>query len=515
MFRFLKKFTKASRSQYPTTSRRHSFRPAIEGLEDRQMLSVSSLWFSGSTLVVATNNAATTVTVNPSGTNIVIKEGTTGPSWSYAASSVGRVEFQGGAGNDRFVNNVYSLPITAYGFGGNDYLEGYNGNDQFIGGDGDDTMVGYGGNDSFWGGNGNDLIKGMTGNDTAYGNAGDDRIIGGDGNDYLCGDDGYDAIIGNAGTDSLYGGNGDDSLVAIDNGVTDYCDGQAGMDTIWVDANLVWSGLLPLPKYDTAYGEKVQTVFAFANGADRTLDGDAIADPTDGTFYKNFSSKPLFGAGGPSVNDIDQEALADCWLLAPLGSIANDHPYAIRQMVADFGDGTYGVRLGNNFYRVDADLPTWNALSTDQCYAGLGQDGALWVPLVEKAYASYRTGANTFASLNWGDPADALRAYNATAVGENYYAAGSSSTTVANDVFNHWNAFQSCTICTGSVPSGSPLVGSHCYSVYSVSRNSSGVVTSITVRNPWGPDGTGGNPFVVLTPAQLAACQIWVAWGNT
>src|SRR5205823_10283820 len=131
---------------------------------------------------------------------------------------------------------------------------------------------------------------------------------------------------------------------------------------------------------------------------------------------------------------------------------ANDNPTAVRRMVADFGDGTYGVHLGNNFYREDADLPTWNAASTDQCYAGLGHDGSLWVALVEKAYTHYRTGANTYASLNNGDPQDALRAYNETSVGEDDFAAGSNSATVANDVYNHWNAYQSCTICTGSVP---------------------------------------------------------------
>src|SRR5436305_4747371 len=44
---------------------------------------------------------------------------------------------------------------------------------------------------------------------------------------------------------------------------------------------------------------------------------------------------------------------------------------------------------------------------------------------------------------------------------------------------------------------------------------SAGTVTSITLRNPWGPDNTGGNPYVTITPANLAACQIWVAFGNT
>ena len=484
----------------------------LETLEERTVLSVTSSSLSAGVFTMWSDNNASNVVVSQSGSTINIYDYTNG--FSRSLSGVTKVQFVGGAGNDRFVNNAYSLPVAAWGQGGNDYLEGYNGADTFVGGDGDDTLVGYGGNDSMWGGNGNDTIKGMAGDDSIYGEAGDDRLIGGDGNDYLSGGDGNDAIIGGAGTDTLYGGNGDDSLVTIDNGTTDYADGQAGNDTVWEDQNLVWNWYGYSYGYDTAYGEKLQAVYSFANGADKTLDGDAIADPTDGTNYKNFSSNPLFGPGGPSVNDIDQEAAADCWLMAPLGSLANDHPGAIRSMVADFGDGTYGVRLGNSFYREDADLPTWSATSTDQKYAGLGQGGGLWVALVEKAYAYHRTGANTYGSLDYGDAADALRAYNLSSVGENYYAAGSNSATVANDVYNHWNAYQSCTVCTGSVPAGSQLVGSHCYSVVAVYRDSYGNVTSMLLRNPWGGDNTGGNPYVSITPANLAACQTWVAWGN-
>jgi hypothetical protein len=488
----------------------------VESLEERQLLSVSSLFFSGSTLVVTSNNAPTNVVVYPSGSNIVIQEVGTTHAWTYAASRVGRVEFQGGAGNDRFVNDVYALPVTAFGNGGNDYLEGYNGADQLIGGDGNDTLVGYGGNDTLWGGAGNDLLKGMDGNDQLIGGTGDDTLVGGAGNDTLWGEDGNDQLVGGAGSNVLYGGNGDDTLVSINAATTDYVDGGAGRDTVWRDDNVTHVLFFNFHSYDTVVNaEVVYNVASFANGADRTLDGDAIKDPTDGANYKNFSSHPLFGSSGPTMNDIDQNALADCWLMAAAGSAANDHPYVIRSMVADFGDGTYGVHLGNNFYRVDADLPTLSASSTTPTYAGFGQDGALWMPLVEKAYANFRTGANTYASLNNGDPADALRAYNETSVGESYHAAGSSAAATANDIFTHWNAYQSCTICTGSVPAGSPLVGNHCYTVVSVTRNAAGVVTSIQLRNPWGPDNTGGNPFVNVTPAQLAATQIWVAYGNS
>ena len=491
---------------------RPSLRPTLEVLEDRTVLSVTTSSLSAGVLTMWSNDAASNVVVSQSGTSIKVYDSTNG--FTRIEAGVTKVQFVGGAGNDRFVNNVYSLPVTAWGQGGNDYLEGYNGNDTLMGGDGNDTLVGYGGNDAMWGGNGNDILKGMAGDDTLYGDGGDDKLVGGDGNDTLYGGDGNDSIIGGAGTDSLYGGNGDDTLVTIDGGTTDYADGQAGRDTVWEDKNTVWHWYGNSYNYDNVYAEKIQAVGSFANGADRTLDGDSIADPTDGKFYKNFSANPLFGTGGPTANDIDQEALGDCWIMASLGSVAQDSPGTIRSMVADFGDGTYGVRLGNNFYRVDADLPTWNATSTDQQFAGLGRDGSLWVALTEKAYASYRTGANTYASLAGGDPADALRAYNLTSVGQSYFPAGSNSASVANSVFTHWNAYQSCNISTGSVPAGSKLVGNHVYTVTSVIRNSAGQVTSIVVRNPWGGDNTNGNPFVTLSPADLAACQIWVTWGN-
>ena len=65
----------------------------------------------------------------------------------------------------------------------------------------------------------------------------------------------------------------------------------------------------------------------------------------------------------------------------------NDNPHAIRQHVADFGDGTYGVHLGNNFYRVDNDLPVASASATSPAYAGLGREGSMWAAVIEKAYA--------------------------------------------------------------------------------------------------------------------------------
>ncbi|QOV88072.1 C2 family cysteine protease [Humisphaera borealis] len=451
------------------------------------------------------------------------------------ASDYGNNTILGGDGNDSLYG--YQGNDSLFGQAGNDYASAYRGNDLVMGGAGNDQLQGGGGNDKVYGEDGDDLADGGTfgagavldnnGFDIVRGNAGNDtlhaadfssnKLIGDDGNDALFGYAGDDYLNGGAGTDTMSGGDGNDTLIAIDGGINDTLTGGAGTDVMWGDRQSFLFFSLNDTVTDASAFENTRTVkmvTSFRNGADKSLNGDNIADPTDGTNYKNFSSNPLFGSSGPSANDIDQEAVGDCWILAPLGAVAQDSPWRIRGMVVDFGDGTYGVSLGNSFYRVDADLPTQSALSNDQTYQGLGQGNSLWAALVEKAYTHHRTGANTYASLAGGDPADSMRQFNVQSVGQSYFAPGGSSAAVANSIYTHWNSWQSTDICTGSVAAGSPLVGGHCYTVTSVTRNSSGVVTNVRVRNPWGPDNTGGNPFVDLTPAQLAACEIWVTWGN-
>lgn len=511
---------------------------SVESLEKREMMAVSALWFSGSTLVVRTDNASTSVNVQSSGSNVMIRDLTTNRSWSYAASSVAQVEFQGGAGHDRFVNYIYSMPVRAFGNGGNDYLEGYNGNDTFVGGDGDDTLVGYGGNDNMWGGNGNDTIRGMAGNDQLIGDAGNDHLDGGDGNDkiwggygndmllggngddQLIGNDGNDHLNGGAGADKMWGGNGNDVIIAIDGGTTDWIQGDAGRDIIWRDQNWWYTDQVSAAESI----DKIQNVSGFANGADRTLNGDNIVDPTvkSGQTYRRFSNNPLFSTSGPRPNDIRQGSLGDCYALAGLGAIALDNPHAIRQNVVDFNDGTYGVRLGNSFYRVDADLPV-NTGGTTPAYASLGAQNSMWVAVVEKAFAHYRTGANSYASIEGGWAVEMNRAFGSTSAGEKTISTYSSATALANDMYNRWLNYQAVTIGFLGVRPGytgtAPLIMSHMYTVMSFVRNSAGTITGIVLRNPWGFDGAGSDSntsdgLVTVTPAQLYAYVGRVNWGR-
>ncbi|MCO6384069.1 calcium-binding protein [Oceanicola sp. 502str15] len=100
------------------------------------------------------------------------------------------------------------------GGGGNDWLDGLEGDDVLIGGEGNDQILGRDGNDFIDGGAGNDNLPGANGNDEIHGGTGDDLIGGGDGDDALFGDDGRDEIAGGQGHDLLDGGTGNDTLTA-------------------------------------------------------------------------------------------------------------------------------------------------------------------------------------------------------------------------------------------------------------------------------------------------------------
>lgn len=67
-----------------------------ESLEQRQVMSVTNPWFSGSMLVVPTDNNSTNVELTSSGSNLVVRDHSSNRSWTYSASQVSRVEFQGG-----------------------------------------------------------------------------------------------------------------------------------------------------------------------------------------------------------------------------------------------------------------------------------------------------------------------------------------------------------------------------------------------------------------------------------
>ena len=513
-----------SASQTPQKRKNHALAGTLssEALEPRQLLTVTNPYFSGSLLVVPTNNSATKIDLSATTTTVQVKDLSANKVWSYARSSVSKIELQGGNGNDRFVNNIQTMPVRMFGGAGDDYLEGFDGNDFLVGGAGNDTLTGYGGNDLIQGGDGNDTINGSAGNDQLWGGAGNDVLLGGSGNDELSGEGGNDQLNGHADLDKLWGGSGDDVLIAIDNGTSDYVQSDNGYDVIWIDRN--GSGT------DAMYGnsdiDRVQQVSSFANGADRTLNGDRIADPNGrivddegkvhGSFRKSFEDVPLFRPSGPSVADVRQGACGDCYFLAGIGAIAQDSPRTIRQNIVDFNDGTYGVRLGDSFFRVDNDLPVDSKEQTSPSYAQLGQPAhqSMWVAIAEKAFAHFRTGANSYASIESGSAVEVNRIFGASSPTSRAFSWFSSAASMANEIYSRWINNEAVTVGFNGdkkkeASNTLPLILGHAYTVTNVIRNSVGTVTGIELRNPWGHDGgkvTSGDPndgLVLLKPTQL------------
>jgi hypothetical protein len=145
------------------------------------------------------------------------------------------------------------------------------------------------------------------------------------------------------------------------------------------------------------------------------------------------SSSPLFASTGPSMNDVNQGDLGDCYLLSSLAEVAYKNPGVITSMFTANGNNTYGVR----FY-VDgaAEYVTVNNLLADGgSKFNYGPD--IWASLAEKAYAQLQaTGVVTGNIVNYGNswstignggfPAFALEEITGASAVTNFSAYGSS-----------------------------------------------------------------------------------------
>ncbi len=198
---------------------------------------------------------------------------------------------------------------------------------------------------------------------------------------------------------------------------------------------------------------------------------------------------------GPSLKDVTQGMVGDCYFLAAVGSIASRNQQAIRDIFDDNGDGTFTVRFfGRNssgvatpdYVTVDRRLPTYSGVYL--YYAGYGftsnsPSTVLWVALAEKAYAQWnetgragRDGTNSYAGIEAGWMSDVnfqILGYNST----NYNFA----TTTQQTLINAIGSGQAVTAGTkATVASG--LVATHAYSITAYSSTTG----RFTLHNPWG-----------------------------
>jgi hypothetical protein len=288
-----------------------------------------------------------------------------------------------------------------------------------------------------------------------------------------------------------HAGEGDDLLVSL-NAAADRLEGGAGLDSFWADRDDVFADVSAL---EIHWGS-VHRIGSFyqpysPDPADPQYipprpGGQDLPDPLAEYSYADLSSLDLFN-DGPQYADIAQGLLGDCYFLASLASLAQAAPRRIEQLIAPLGDGTYAVRFyraGQEVYlRLDADLPRYNQYYLS--YAQPSPTGEIWAPLLEKAYAFFRYGENSYASIEGGwmqDVMPQLTNLSASAIATR----GASTGALFELIESSLQAGRAVTVGSYYHAAG-PVVPGHAYMVQSVQRI--GEECYVTLYNPWGVDG--------------------------
>ncbi len=223
----------------------------------------------------------------------------------------------------------------------------------------------------------------------------------------------------------------------------------------------------------------------------------------------------LFGASGPSMSDINQGYLGDCYFLSSCAEVASQNASAIDSMFTVNGNGTYGVRL---YVHGVAEYVTVNASLADGGSI-FNHATDIWASLAEKAYAQFQAGGvDTGNSVNYGDsyttignggsPAFALEALTgASAINEfiasggswldyglnaslnvTAYSAGGTTAnllnTIAADLSAHDDVILSSYTNATDSSGRTTLVADHAMSVYGYDSKTG----NLEIRNPWGTE---------------------------
>jgi len=457
----------------------------FESLEKRQLMSANLSGQEPGMLIIFGTLNSDTITVTKL-TDGRVRVNDNGNFKTFAAGAVTSIWAVMSSGSDQLtIDSDLTIPTT---------LDGGNGDDKITGGSGNEVLLG---------GAGHDDLRGRNGNDQIEGDAGNDIIRGGNGDDELNGDVGKDVIYGGAGKDELNGGDNNDILVAVGGGQADNAVGGSGTDTFWIDSEsteLVTSGSgerdLGLVHRISKFKD-LNIHHGFLDDdtttVSRNLNGQGLPDPlADGT-YRDFSDHPLFASAGPTVTDIDQGGVGDCYFLASLAGVAKLNPNHIQRHMVDLGDGTYAVRFkglfGEEYVRVDGDLPTKDSGALK--YAKLGAEDSIWVAIMEKAWAFQRRNEGTYQSIDHGPVSEVFGALGLSA---NSSLRPFTRNELIDRIRTEMAAGRAMFISTIDNPSDndSNMTGDHVYLVDRVNVDSAGNATSVRLYNPHGDFETVG-----------------------
>ncbi len=217
---------------------------------------------------------------------------------------------------------------------------------------------------------------------------------------------------------------------------------------------------------------------------------------------------PLYSsAGAATVNDICQGASGDCELMSGLIELVINHPQVMSSMIVDNGNGTYGVRFyvgGQEIWEtVNNQFPTVNGTELDYGHNYNEQPTAMWVALVEKAYAQLSStgqighpAVNSYNNISADPPTDVLENLtDATSV--TYYM--SSASNWYSNLSVYTSALASGDDVILEIPSTSPYTYDSAGNIELIPDHAFGVVGydsatgNFIVRNPWGNNFPGQN----------------------
>jgi hypothetical protein len=251
-----------------------------------------------------------------------------------------------------------------------------------------------------------------------------------------------------------------------------------------------------------------------------------------GATYQN-STLPLYGpTGAPTIQDVNQGNLGDCYFLASLGEVALMDPAAIENMISSNGNGTDSVGFfvdgEPDYVTVNSQLPVmsgdqWANGSTLEFANGTTDD---WVALIEKAYAQLNAQTNaphgatldnasdSYAGITGGDGSALTlitdQSEMQTSLGP--WNSSSSLTSLMSNLAASWSAGQEILMSTPANSSGN-LVGGHMFMVTGINASA----CALTIQNPWGSAYSGPLAMNFTETLQQLAdddCTLWVATGN-
>jgi hypothetical protein len=143
----------------------------------------------------------------------------------------------------------------------------------------------------------------------------------------------------------------------------------------------------------------------YAQNVQREVAGAGKAAPMEAVAGTLWATDAAGKTLPPSLDDISQGAVADCFLFAAMAAIVNTNPQHIVDMIRDNGNGTYTVTFkGIGFFS--------SAKQTVSANFAVGRHGnvtarkALWPIIIEKAYAQEKGGLDKLGQ--GGNAGDAL-----------------------------------------------------------------------------------------------------------